>query len=80
MVHFRSRGKMKLENLKNPTLDPKEKRKKSYPSIEDQLDMLWHDISNGTLDTTGIFYKGLSRIKNRFPIIEEPGTSEESAK
>lgn len=42
-------------------------RMKSYPSITDQLDMLFHDIENGTLDTTGQFYNALKSVKDAHP-------------
>ena len=42
-------------------------RKKEYPAIEEQLDKLFHDIENGTLDKNGGFYKSLKQVKDNFP-------------
>lgn len=42
-------------------------RRDSYPSIIDQLDMLWHAIDNGTLDKTCDFYLTIKRVKDEFP-------------
>ena len=38
----------------------------SYPSIPDQLDMLFHDITNGNLDETGSWYKAVKATKDKF--------------
>jgi len=38
----------------------------SYPSIPDQLDMLFHDITNGKLDETGSWYKAVKATKDKF--------------
>ena len=38
-----------------------------YPDLEDQLDLLYHDIENGTLTTSGNFYKTLKAVKDKFP-------------
>ena len=38
----------------------------SYPSIPDQLDMLFHDITNGKLGKTGSWYKAVKATKDKF--------------
>jgi len=38
-------------------------RANAYPSIGDQLDMLWHAIDTGTLDKTSDFYTTLKAVK-----------------
>ena len=38
----------------------------SYPSISDQLDMLFHDITNGKLGKTGSWYKAVKATKDKF--------------
>ena len=38
----------------------------SYPSIGDQLDMLFHDITDGKLDETGSWYKAVKATKDKF--------------
>ena len=46
----------------------KELRQDNYPSIGDQLDMLWHAIDAGTpLDKTSAFYIALSAVKTKYP-------------
>jgi len=42
------------------------KRKEEYPSIEKQLDALWHDINNDKLDKNGDFYKMLNNVKTMY--------------
>jgi hypothetical protein len=43
-------------------------RKEKYPSIENQLDMIWHSINNNvSLDKTSEFYKAIAAIKNEYP-------------
>ena len=41
-------------------------RRKEYHLIEDQLDMLWHDINEGKLDKTGKFYLAIKEIKVKY--------------
>ena len=38
----------------------------SYPSIPDQLDMLFHDITDGKLGQTGSWYKAVMATKDKF--------------
>lgn len=45
----------------------KAKRSEEYPFIREQLDNLWHDIENGTLDKTGKFYTSISAVKSKHP-------------
>ena len=42
-------------------------RAKAYPSLGDQLDMLWHAIDNGTLNKTSDFYTTLKAVKDANP-------------
>jgi hypothetical protein len=44
-------------------------RQSGYGGIEEQLDMLWHDIEAGTLDKTGSFYLFIKQVKDSFPKI-----------
>ena len=39
----------------------------TYPPLVEQLDKLWHDINNGTLDNTGAFYTALKTVKDDNP-------------
>jgi len=45
----------------------KNNRKEAYPSIGDQLDMLYHAIDSGNLDKTSDFYTSLKSIKDANP-------------
>lgn len=42
-------------------------RNRVYPSIGDQLDMLWHAIDSGTLNKTSDFYTTLKAVKDAHP-------------
>lgn len=42
-------------------------RKSEYPSLEKQLDLLFKDIDNNTLDKTGDFYTTLKAVKDNNP-------------
>ena len=42
-------------------------RAKEYPTIKDQLDMLWHAIDEGNLDKTSDFYLRLKKVKDEYP-------------
>ena len=42
-------------------------RKKSYPAIADQLDMIYHAIDAGALDKDSDFYKALKAVKDKYP-------------
>lgn len=44
-----------------------EKREISYPGIKEQLDMLWHAIDSGSLDTNSEFYQKLKAVKDKYP-------------
>jgi len=39
-------------------------RRKSYASIVDQLDLLYHDITAGKLDNTGEWHKHIKAVKD----------------
>lgn len=49
----------------DPTWD--QARKDEYGSIAEQLDLLWHDINNGTLNETGGFYTFIKAVKDSNP-------------
>lgn len=44
-----------------------ENRRRSYPELVEQLDMLWHAIDSGTLDKNSDFYIKLKAIKDKYP-------------
>lgn len=45
----------------------KQQRVEAYGILADQLDMLWHDINNDTLDNTGAFFTYLKNVKDTYP-------------
>lgn len=40
---------------------------REYGALEEQLDKLFHDIDNGTLDKTGQFYTFIKGVKDAYP-------------
>ena len=38
-----------------------------YPPISEQLDLLYHDMKNGKLNTSGEWYVGITSVKNAIP-------------
>ena len=38
-----------------------------YPGLDEQLDMLWHAIDQGTLDKTSDFYTTIKAVKDAHP-------------
>jgi hypothetical protein len=52
----------------NAWVDPDTyKYQRQYPSLGDQLDMLWHAIDNGTLNKTSDFYTAIKAVKDAHP-------------
>ena len=43
------------------------KRQPNYPSIGDQLDMLWHAIDTNSLNKTSDFYTAIKAVKDAYP-------------
>ena len=61
---------MKLLSLKAPlrTLRNKRDRMQSYPSIGDQLDMLWHMMDDEIVPgKNSEWYNRIVEVKNQFP-------------
>lgn len=44
-----------------------DKRIAEYPSITDQLDMLWHAMDDGLLPKDNSFYNSIKQVKDSFP-------------
>ena len=42
-------------------------RDRQYPSIGDQLDALYHDMTSGKGDKTGEWYKAIKKVKDDNP-------------
>ena len=47
------------------------KRISSYPAIEEQLDMLYHDMTAGKGDKTGDWYTAIAKVKSDNPKPQE---------
>ena len=45
----------------------KTNRRKEYPYIFDQIEMLYDDIESGKLDKTGSFYTAIKAVKDKYP-------------
>ena len=43
------------------------KRVVEYPAVEDQLDMLWHAMDDGTLTKVDAFYDANKTVKDKYP-------------
>jgi hypothetical protein len=43
------------------------KRIFEYPRVEDQLDMLWHAMDDGTLTKVDAFYDANKVVKDKYP-------------
>ena len=56
-----------LDDMKAEYVSYAGKRKRKYPSWQDQVDQLWHDIDDGKLDKTGTWYKAVKAIKDANP-------------
>ena len=57
-------AKVKAEGIANQYYKD---RMFEYPKLEDQFDMLWHAIDDGTLDKTSDFYTALKVVKDKYP-------------
>ena len=59
----------KLKELQNDFTSKQYQRDRQpeYPSIGDQLDMLFHAIDAGKVDKTSDFYKSLKAVKDKYP-------------
>lgn len=55
--------KLKIEH----TRDHQEVRAAAYPSVEDQLDMLWHAMDQGTAPKVEPFYSRIKEVKEYYP-------------
>ena len=66
-VHTQELTEEQYEKLLQDEAPYSEKRRREYPDIGDQLDMLWHSIDAGTLDKTSDFYTSLKATKDKYP-------------
>ncbi|MBC7198138.1 MAG: hypothetical protein H5U32_02700 [Pseudomonas balearica] len=51
----------------NHTSNYKKRRASAYPSIHDQLDMLWHAMDKGEISVAKEFYEAVKEVKEEFP-------------
>ena len=65
-VDLRVNGRFELQSNDEGEAVPV-KVSEGYPSIADQLDMLWHAIDSGSLDKTSEFYLALKSVKDANP-------------
>jgi len=42
-------------------------RQSEYPTLTEQLDKLYHDMTNNKLDTTGEWHKAVKSVKDKYP-------------
>lgn len=49
-----------------------QRRKKEYPSLEEQLDYLWHAMDKGELPKVSGFYDRIKDIKDKYPKASKP--------
>jgi hypothetical protein len=61
--------KIELDKLKTEYDDTEYQRKRiyEYPRIEEQLDMLWHAMDDGTLTKVDAFYDANKAVKDKYP-------------
>lgn len=45
----------------------RDKRAAEYPSIEDQLDSLWHAMDQGVIDKVEPMYSQIKAVKDKYP-------------
>ena len=61
------KARQELMDTRDAHIIPREKEFLYNVKIEKQLDNLWHDIDNGTVDKTGTFYTSIKAIKDANP-------------
>jgi hypothetical protein len=49
------------------SLEYQRKRRTEYPSVADQLDMLWHAMDTGALPRVDSFYDAIKAVKDTNP-------------
>lgn len=56
---------LKIEEINN--LQYQKERAKKYPSIGDQLDMIWHSMNNGEIPKSLDFFESIKSVKDAYP-------------
>lgn len=47
--------------------DHAKRRAEEYPSVQEQLDMLWHGMNQGTMEKVEPFYSSIKAVKDKYP-------------
>jgi hypothetical protein len=47
--------------------DYRKLREKAYPTVQNQLDALWHAMNNGEAEKIEPFYSMIKAVKDKFP-------------
>ena len=47
--------------------DYAQRRVMEYPSVQEQLDMLWHGMNDGLVEKTEPFYSSIKAVKDKYP-------------
>jgi hypothetical protein len=50
-----------------PEIPYDQARQQAYPSVNDQMDMLWHSMNNGDSPRVEPFYSSIKAIKEAYP-------------
>ena len=60
---------LEIARLQNEFVNNEYQRKREleYPSIGNQLDMLWHAIDTNSLNKTSDFYTAIKAVKDAYP-------------
>ena len=66
-VFFNRRNNIVVCKISDSRPDWRTDRIDNYPGWQEQMDMLYRDIHNGTLDKTGEFYTALKAVKDAYP-------------
>jgi hypothetical protein len=56
-----------INELPEVALTYSDRRKKEYPSIGSQLDMLYHAMKNGEIPVAAEWFNKINEIKNKYP-------------
>lgn len=43
------------------------KRRREYPDVKDQLDMIWHGMHTGKFPKLDSFYEAIKSVKDKYP-------------
>lgn len=56
-----------VESIKSSYETVRQSRSSEYPSVEEQLDLLWHSMNAGFINNQNPFYEAIKTIKNKHP-------------